>query len=165
MIQRFTIWTLRKRPPPPAFRWQAPAAGPFPGTVRPRFHRSWSNPAVYGERLLRFYAKFDPRGPVAQRLEQQTHNLLVVGSSPTGPTKILCGFNQFRRRWIGLVVIFSFQLRGSCVLLRSCFAVQPIYPVDTCSRHEVSMGVDRDLNRAVAHLVSHAGEGDSVLGQ
>jgi hypothetical protein len=25
-------------------------------------------------------------GPVAQRLEQQTHNLLVVGSSPTGPT-------------------------------------------------------------------------------
>ena len=26
-------------------------------------------------------------GPVAQRLEQQTHNLLVVGSNPTGPTK------------------------------------------------------------------------------
>src|ERR1041384_8595162 len=26
------------------------------------------------------------RGPVAQRLEQQTHNLLVVGSNPTGPT-------------------------------------------------------------------------------
>jgi hypothetical protein len=26
-------------------------------------------------------------GPVAQWLEQQTHNLLVVGSSPTGPTK------------------------------------------------------------------------------
>ncbi len=25
-------------------------------------------------------------GPVAQRLEQQTHNLLVVGSNPTGPT-------------------------------------------------------------------------------
>src|SRR5216684_2919484 len=30
-----------------------------------------------------------PRGPVAQWLEQQTHNLLVVGSSPTGPTKPL----------------------------------------------------------------------------
>ncbi len=27
------------------------------------------------------------RGPVAQRLEQQTHNLLVVGSNPTGPTR------------------------------------------------------------------------------
>jgi hypothetical protein len=27
-------------------------------------------------------------GPVAQRLEQQTHNLLVVGSSPTGPTRV-----------------------------------------------------------------------------
>jgi hypothetical protein len=29
---------------------------------------------------------FYPLGPVAQRLEQQTHNLLVVGSSPTRPT-------------------------------------------------------------------------------
>jgi hypothetical protein len=28
-------------------------------------------------------------GPVAQRLEQQTHNLLVVGSNPTGPTKTI----------------------------------------------------------------------------
>lgn len=28
------------------------------------------------------------RGPVAQRLEQQTHNLLVVGSNPTGPTEL-----------------------------------------------------------------------------
>ena len=25
-------------------------------------------------------------GPVAQRLEQQTHNLLVPGSNPGGPT-------------------------------------------------------------------------------
>ena len=31
-------------------------------------------------------------GPVAQRLEQGTHNPLVVGSSPTGPTIVL-GFN------------------------------------------------------------------------
>jgi hypothetical protein len=29
-----------------------------------------------------------PWGPVAQWLEQQTHNLLVVGSSPTGPTML-----------------------------------------------------------------------------
>ena len=28
-------------------------------------------------------------GPVAQRLEQQTHNLLVPGSNPGGPTNIL----------------------------------------------------------------------------
>src|SRR5258707_2559909 len=27
-----------------------------------------------------------PNGPVAQRLEQRTHNPLVVGSNPTGPT-------------------------------------------------------------------------------
>jgi hypothetical protein len=26
-------------------------------------------------------------GPVAQRLEQQTHNLLVLGSNPSGPTR------------------------------------------------------------------------------
>jgi hypothetical protein len=25
-------------------------------------------------------------GPIAQRLEQQTHNLLVLGSNPSGPT-------------------------------------------------------------------------------
>ncbi len=31
-------------------------------------------------------------GPVAQWLEQGTHNPLVVGSSPTGPTIVL-GFN------------------------------------------------------------------------
>ena len=28
-------------------------------------------------------------GPVAQRLEQRTHNPLVVGSNPTGPTTYL----------------------------------------------------------------------------
>ena len=28
-------------------------------------------------------------GPVAQRLEQGTHNPLVVGSNPTGPTLML----------------------------------------------------------------------------
>jgi hypothetical protein len=31
------------------------------------------------------YAKLE-KGPVAQRLEQQTHNLLVAGSNPAGPT-------------------------------------------------------------------------------
>src|SRR6516225_7884014 len=29
---------------------------------------------------------FTSAGPVAQRLEQRTHNPLVVGSNPTGPT-------------------------------------------------------------------------------
>src|ERR1039457_7544770 len=29
----------------------------------------------------------ESRGPVAQRLEQQTHNLLVPGSNPGGPTR------------------------------------------------------------------------------
>jgi hypothetical protein len=30
------------------------------------------------------------RGPIAQRLEQQTHNLLVPGSNPGGPTRFDC---------------------------------------------------------------------------
>src|ERR1039458_1264358 len=30
--------------------------------------------------------RYGRRGPVAQRLEQQTHNLLVPGSNPGGPT-------------------------------------------------------------------------------
>ena len=32
------------------------------------------------------FASKIPSGPVAQRLEQGTHNPLVVGSNPTGPT-------------------------------------------------------------------------------
>src|SRR6266853_4107607 len=32
-------------------------------------------------------AFFSENGPVAQRLEQGTHNPLVVGSNPTGPTR------------------------------------------------------------------------------
>ena len=32
------------------------------------------------------FATYILAGPVAQRLEQGTHNPLVVGSNPTGPT-------------------------------------------------------------------------------
>jgi hypothetical protein len=38
--------------------------------------------------IRKFTLKGDLWGPVAQRLEQQTHNLLVVGSNPTGPTML-----------------------------------------------------------------------------
>ena len=31
-------------------------------------------------------------GPLAQRLEQRTHNPLVVGSNPTGPTNLKLRF-------------------------------------------------------------------------
>ena len=37
---------------------------------------------------------WDSWGPIAQRLEQQTHNLLVLGSNPSGPT-ILPAFPHF----------------------------------------------------------------------
>src|ERR1039457_3681853 len=33
-----------------------------------------------------FFEWLSPRGPVAQWLEQSTHNALVLGSSPSGPT-------------------------------------------------------------------------------
>ena len=33
------------------------------------------------------HAKINVLGPLAQRLEQRTHNPLVEGSNPSGPTK------------------------------------------------------------------------------
>ncbi len=68
------------------------------------------NPHVYTRTVARFSAAsllpLNFCGPIAQRLEQQTHNLLVPGSNPGGPTKIL---NEFRR---GSVVFASFT--GGC---------------------------------------------------
>src|SRR5579863_6122477 len=49
-------------------------------------------------------------GPVAQRLEQQTHNLLVVGSSPTGPT--IC-----RRSLWGGGVISPYSIQFPCEII------------------------------------------------
>jgi hypothetical protein len=39
-------------------------------------------------------------GPIAQRLEQQTHNLLVLGSNPSGPTRphTVCISSNYRCR-------------------------------------------------------------------
>ena len=104
-------------------------------------------------------------GPIAQRLEQQTHNLLVPGSNPGGPTNILNVLNEFRR---GSVVFTSFtgvQLRLSCSLLRSCFPIQAIYPIDVCGRDEMPVSVHRDLDRTVPHLILYVGKGCTVLYQ
>ncbi len=55
-----------------------------------------------------------PEGPIAQWLEQATHNRLVVGSNPTGPTNLAFGEHLIRFRLLseplnlGLVFIFSF---------------------------------------------------------
>jgi len=38
-------------------------------------------------------------GPVAQRLEQGTHNPLVVGSNPTGPTFYYKGHPPQKQAW------------------------------------------------------------------
>ena len=45
-------------------------------------------------------------GPVAQRLEQRTHNPLVLGSNPSGPT------NKFRALRFAFVVGLLFSLLG-----------------------------------------------------
>ena len=47
-----------------------------------------SSPALDVEMRAKLFPgrMFTSAGPVAQRLEQRTHNPLVVGSNPTGPT-------------------------------------------------------------------------------
>ena len=57
------------------------------------------------------------------------------------------------------------QLRLSCSLLRSCFPIKAIYPVDVCARDEMPVSVHADLNRTVPHLVPHVGKGCTVLDQ
>jgi hypothetical protein len=49
------------------------------------------------------------RGPIAQRLEQQTHNLLVPGSNPGGPTNRI---NHFQRNFL---FTHNLKLRGRFV--------------------------------------------------
>src|ERR1700674_64565 len=56
------------------------------------------------------------------------------------------------------------QLRGSCILLRGCFAIQSIDPLDVSTRNQVSVGLDRDLDRTVPHLFLHVSERGAVFG-
>jgi hypothetical protein len=65
-----------------------------------------------------------PRGPVAQWLEQGTHNPLVPGSSPGGPTKLFKGLGFYagrRRDWNPLVwgIAISPPMRGRSELVES----------------------------------------------
>ena len=41
---------------------------------------------------------FKTPGPLAQRLEQRTHNPLVEGSNPSGPTKALKNISSVPNR-------------------------------------------------------------------
>ena len=45
---------------------------------------------------------YNPRsaGPLAQWLEQATHNRLVAGSSPAGATKFILSIQQVRYRFL-----------------------------------------------------------------
>ena len=42
---------------------------------------------ISGIRYIQAEDRYSHKGPVAQRLEQGTHNPLVGGSNPSGPTK------------------------------------------------------------------------------
>ena len=51
-------------------------------------------------------------GPIAQLVEQQTFNLLVVGSSPTRPTQsfhifnlFFCRFSVFKIRFLAAIAV------------------------------------------------------------
>ena len=81
--------------PPPSFD---PETGLFYVGVAQNFSMFYltdtdPHPEGYGaaERYVGSYG--GERGPLAQRLEQRTHNPLVVGSNPTGPT------NQYQYGW------------------------------------------------------------------
>ena len=47
-------------------------------------------PVVVGSSPI-VHPNFDYRGPLAQLVEQETLNLLVVGSIPTRPTNLISG--------------------------------------------------------------------------
>ena len=48
-------------------------------------------------------------------------------------------------------------------MLLTCSAIETVDPVDVCSQDEVPVGIDRDLNRAVPHLLFHVGERSAIL--
>src|SRR4029077_15869184 len=91
-------------------------------------------------------------GPVAQRLEQQTHNLLVLGSNPSGPTT---RFNYFRRNFR---FASNCKLRGSCIFLRSCFDIQPIDPRDVAPRNNVASPEARTRNHSSRSVITGVGQ-------
>ena len=55
-----------------------------------KVHPSWKSrlrTLISGIRYIQAEDRHSHKGPVAQRLEQGTHNPLVGGSNPSGPTK------------------------------------------------------------------------------
>ena len=98
-------------------------------------------------------------GPVAQRSEQRTHNPLVLGSNPSGPTNV---FKKFRH--YDIPVVF-FRLRIGCSRLRIRWSIQLIDPCNIGTRDQMSVGVDGDLYRAVPHLLLYVRKAGARLNQ
>ena len=55
-------------------------------------------------------------GPIAQRLEQATHNRLVPGSNPGGPTILINGFITFRVSGLAKLCLFLCLWWGKVVI-------------------------------------------------
>jgi hypothetical protein len=69
----------------------------------------------------------------------RTHNLLVPGSNPGGPTNQI---NHFRRNFRFTHIL---KLRGRCILFRLCFDIQPVHPRDVRSWNEMPISIHRNL--------------------
>src|SRR4051812_12338202 len=87
--------------------------------------REWidaSDPALHCRRRAQF-------GPVAQRLEQGTHNPLVGGSNPSGPTKLLCIYPGTLRRRERLQARSLSMIAGVIILaMQAAAQTQPAVP-------------------------------------
>src|ERR1035437_4001294 len=84
-------------------------------------------------------------------LHLRTHNPKVAGSNPAPATN---PFNNLRSM-LGLSL--RARLRECCRSLRRCplfawFLIETINEGNVCARDQVSVGINRHLNRTVAHL-------------
>ena len=90
---------------------------------------------------------------------ERTHNPLVPGSNPGGPT------NVFKRLQRISVQLDFFRLRPGCRRLRICFSIELINPGNIGARDQMSVGIDGHLYRAVAHLLLHVRKAGARLNQ
>jgi hypothetical protein len=77
---------------------------------------------------------------------RRTHNPLVPGSNPGGPTSV---FKKLRS--INVQVDF-FRLRLGCRRLRICCTIKLINQCNIGTREQMSLGIDGHLYRAMPHL-------------
>jgi hypothetical protein len=87
-------------------------------------------------------------GPIAQRLEQQTHNLLVPGSNPGGPTKIY--FTMPIDPCREMLSWPDYNIHGAKVLVQVVAPTQPF-----CGMHPLGAALSMGSygNRRISNMV------------